>query len=818
MTKKSNKRLISLLLIAILSVNLLVGCSNEARNESDEAGKKVQDITDRYVEQITTTLISQLFDDGEKTLKNKTTVVENASVEQIITSATELTESTLDEKTELNNDVSSSGSLEEDTSTDVPDANTEEIVLLSDNWEDYLGDIKTFVYGLICNELSYKYDVFPAYVKLDSGYEVYGIAYTDYSEGYTNEGETDVIFEAGFMPYVGEIEITGEEFEEGLPLYDVDFNDEKYSFVWSYRSNECTEHCVIYGKYLEYGTDENGYIKYSTRDYVKGECNEELGSLYSYDEARYVFLKGNLDFDNVGCESLASQIDFEGIEEEVNAIIAEQDANFLTVDIESCSYHAQEAIVNYMLSMQEETFLGYNVDELVKQAEELDPLECYQITSEGLMVTELGTIEKTGAQKLATVLVGTGCIIVVAVSMVAGMVTVEAPFLSSAAGAAAGAGIDIFMQVVIENKNVEDLDLRKTAIAAVSGAVSGFLGPYINATLSGTKGFLIDSSLDGIIGGVEQTVNAYLDGEKGIGLAKRFGIGFAIGASMSAAFKAAGKAVGKIYQKNINAATRRLSNDILAKKSAFTKGIKNVATKFSKKIHKWKKIVDSSIFHSEYISEKLFYRQLNRILHEGEEELCKKSIDCLSNREIIDLKGNIIDKKKLKELFDNAPDDTVLAYFKVDDEVVDLKKKNGMVSIYFDEQKYPTVKLDTYLSDDRNKNMEEAADKFLNKFKKDESAIPEPIKKKIKELGRDIESINAAEFKTIIQSSDMVMHENSDLKTITLVTRKLHTVSEGGIAHMGGIGLVKYMRNHMGKEMFERFVSMAATTAVIAVE
>jgi hypothetical protein len=57
----------------------------------------------------------------------------------------------------------------------------------------------------------------------------------------------------------------------------------------------------------------------------------------------------------------------------------------------------------------------------------------------------------------------------------------------------------------------------------------------------------------------------------------------------------------------------------------------------------------------------------------------------------------------------------------------------------------------------------------------------------------------------------MVMHENIDLQTITLVSESIHTASEGGISHMGGYGLAKYLKQHMGVEYFDRFLSAAST-------
>ena len=67
---------------------------------------------------------------------------------------------------------------------------------ISLEWEDYKGDLETFVYGLLINQLRYEYDTFQAYVDLPDGVTVCGIAYTDYEECYTDEEEKEYFFQA----------------------------------------------------------------------------------------------------------------------------------------------------------------------------------------------------------------------------------------------------------------------------------------------------------------------------------------------------------------------------------------------------------------------------------------------------------------------------------------------------------------------------------------------------------------------------------------------------------------------------------------------
>jgi hypothetical protein len=108
------------------------------------------------------------------------------------------------------------GSGNEESGPDADDVVESFTSTISYDPEDYVGDLETFVYGLLITKLEYIYDVFPAYIQLSSGYFVYGLAYTDYSECYTTEDETVAYFMSGFLPFVGELEIPQEDFDSGL--------------------------------------------------------------------------------------------------------------------------------------------------------------------------------------------------------------------------------------------------------------------------------------------------------------------------------------------------------------------------------------------------------------------------------------------------------------------------------------------------------------------------------------------------------------------------------------------------------------------------
>ncbi len=677
---------------------------------------------------------------------------------------------------------------------------------LSMNWEDYVGDFETFVYGLLSNELKYDYDVFPAFVELEDGLDIYGIAYTDYSKCYTNEDESQVMFESGFLPYCGEIDIPDEEFDKGLQIHDCDYQDETTGFVWAYQSSEFAEHCVVYGQYLKYGVDSTGHIFYETQDYDQSVCDVELGSLYSFDDEKYLYDTDFGNFVNVNGVSLYSNVDYDELEKQINLVLDEQDLNFASVDIETCAYIAQEAITTYLLSMQEETFMGFDVEYLIELANELDPTECYQITQDGLIVVNFEDVGND-ASALTRWLVGTGCAIVAAVSIVGAMVFVECPPLSALSGALAGTAIEIFMQVAVSGQALDSIQWNRVALAAAAGAVSGFLGPYVLAKYEGVSYFFVDSALDGLIGGIEKSVLAWMEGEDGQAIIQQFGYGFAMGFGLSAGFKAVGKLL-EVGARAISPAITRFNQRVFPRLS---ERVAHLASNAGSIIYKLKEVADGTLFHSNYISQRLMWRQLDRIIDEGASILEKKSFDNLSTQGLFDVDGNIISKDALKEIFKTASDGEVIGRIYIEDDIINIVKQNGMVGLIFDPDKYLTVTLPYGLVNDRGANFEAAAEIYKKLWKDSPSSMPESIRILLQEEGLVLDDMSADDIVRLIQRSDVVMHENIDLQTITLVSRRIHDSDLGGATHMGGFGLAKYLKGHMGVEFFDRFLTAASS-------
>ena len=342
-------------------------------------------------------------------------------------------------------------------------------IFISENWEDYIGNLDTFVYALIMNQYQQNYSTFNAMVTLSDGTDIFGIGYTDYAE-YVDSDNTGY-FPAGFLALIGEPEISSKEVENGLEIRNLDYAAEDTHFLYAYQTEPHLEHCVIWGEYLQYGTDTSGEITYTAQKYEKGICDKSLGSLYSYDNNRYLYDADVGNYVNITGESLSTEIDYAALEAEVNRILEEQDFHFSTAEINTAVHLAQEAVISYLLSLQEETFLDAEVSELIRLAQELDPMECIQITPDGMIYVEMGEEIPDKPDAKTKWLVGSACFIVTALSI---GLQVACPAAAPFTGAASSAAIEIFMQVVFENQNLEDINWKKVAVSACVGALTSF--------------------------------------------------------------------------------------------------------------------------------------------------------------------------------------------------------------------------------------------------------------------------------------------------------------------------------------------------------
>ena len=711
---------------------------------------------------------------------------------------------------------------------------------VSYDYNDYIGDLETFVYGLLITKLEYIYNVFPAYVELSSGYCVYGLGYTDYAECYTNEDESVAYFMSGFIPFVGELEIPQEDFDTGLYLYNLDYQDEETIFVLKYKSEAFVEHCVVYDTYLQYGVNELGNITYNAIPFEREKCDTSLGSLYSYDTSRYLYDVDFGEYMPISGVSLAETFDYAKFEKEVNAFIEEQNANWMTYDVETVAYTSQDAVVGYLLSLQEETFLGYPVEQLIELSKDLDPMQCFRVTPDGLTIVDIQEEPPKEPSSLCKWLVGSACAIVAAVGIVATCAAVVIPtpwkeMVSTLAGAATGASIEIFMQVVVDNRTLEDVQWSKVLISTVSGAVSGLLNPYLMG-MGGAKGFLIDTAVDSLIGGVEYMAFAYVDGARGGEVLSSFGVGFTMGAIFSAGFKGISEGISAVAKK-LSKPAQEVAENLSPKLTRTAANIAdsvgdNADNSIGKAFKDLKKVDNPNILRAKnQINKNLddcladavaFKKGANNVADEVAaftKKQTNKSFKSLAKDGWMDLNGNAIPKTQVKEIFEQVTEGDAIAkrlHQLSDGSTIEVyvKKVNNTFSVEFPGKKYNIGAL----TGTRTNNFLKTASKMIDEgFEDVPSEITDALLKKYPGLSLDdiIDGVDknklANDVVDIVQSSKYVFDESVDLKTITLTLREVHDKVKGykGISHMGGIGYLKSIKATFGIKNFAEYVNAA---------
>ena len=343
--------------------------------------------------------------------------------------------------------------------------------------EDYSQfDTEQFVYQKIYDEYSLFYETFDARVTLSDGTELYGIAYSDFAAYFECVDGEGGYFPAGFIIEGGEVSIPDGERETGLELENLFSYNDKYGFVVAYNTDPYREHFVRNGKYVKYGVDENGIIVFTEEDFSRDIVDESLGALYSYDENETIFNPDvGGDYIPVSGESLFERTDYQALEDEINEILETQDRNFSEVEIDSVTSIAQGAVSNYLLNLQQEKFLGCDVETLRKEVEKLNPRDCITILPDGNVVIEVGDEIPSEPSKLAKWTVGISCGIAFASSVAMSKFIPATTILD---GAISGVAIEVFFQVVIDNNSVENINWTKVAIAATTGAIMAWLDPF----------------------------------------------------------------------------------------------------------------------------------------------------------------------------------------------------------------------------------------------------------------------------------------------------------------------------------------------------
>ena len=663
-------------------------------------------------------------------------------------------------------------------------------------WEQYAGNLDAFVYALLYNRYQTCYDVFNASIILPTEEEIYGIGYSDFSF-YCEDEEGTGYFPAGFIPLIGEDSIPTEYLSDGLIINDLDYLESSSQFVFSYAIEPFASHCVVWNQYLKYGINETGQIFYEASEYERGVCDESLGALYSYDESRYVYDPDVGTHVNLTGTSLSASINYDELEQKINEIIKTQDANFYQSEIQTILYESQEALTNYLLSLQQEEFLGVKVSELIAFAEQVDPSEFVQLTPDGIIIVNVEDYPPDDSEKLAKWLVGSACAIGIVGSIA---VNVFIPALTPVVGAVSGIATEVFSQVVMQNKNLKNVDWRKVGVAAVTGVLLAWVTPMAGAKAAGEIGKILGRQLtqkaaealatvagygimavsNGLVAGATNAVFTLWDGGTEENAWDAFWMGAAIGAActvlaavLSEGAELAMDAFSKAHPNNwltkAVAGTGKFIQD--HRISLFDDSLETILV--PKSIHQAAKTAVQQVKLSQTFDAQLV-KNVTQLPADNNPSFAYKSLEgnTISKYDLLDSNGNGI--LVVKDPLLNGKG------------IYELRLNNGIPDL--SSQSCYSMNLD--ITGNRTVNFNKCYSKIAETWKTDPSLIPRTenfdVLTYLQENNIDPSGLNASTVKQIIKDMGFTIHERTD-QMIDLVPTWIHK----SIPHCGGVSLAK---------------------------
>lgn len=692
-------------------------------------------------------------------------------------------------------------------------------------WSAYEGNLDTFVYGLLGQEYDACYNTFNAAVDLPDGSVIYGIGYTDYM-GFIERDDGEGYFPAGFIGLIGEPAIPSDLSETATVIHNLDVDEEPYGYLLAYDTKPFMEQCVIWNQYLQYGVDDTGCITYKAEPYSRDVVDEDLGALYSYDESKYLYDPDVGDPVRVTGTSLVEELDYAAIEDEVNRIIKEQDYNFAESDVETTLYIAQEKVTSALLSMQEETFIGCDVDELIELTKQLDPKECVRFTEDGMATVDLDETPPAEPDKLSKWLVGMACGAAITGSIA---LNIFMPAATPFSGAVSGAASEVFMEVVIQNQALTNVDWGRVAVASASAAALAWACPLLAeraakgtvALLSGMNnldvtgalgklaGYGVQTCSNGLVTGVTSATFAVMDGKSGKEVKDAFTTGFVVGAVCTAVAAAGSEALNG----SLNVLENKNPDNWFVK---LTKETSETISEHQQQFHLKNQNVED-ILAPKSVNEAVttavndlkvqragsveLYDKIQQLPADNNKNLMKCDPDTgepLTKAQLEENGGNCV--IKLRDDCSNAAREAFKAGNTDSLNVIDGDPQFQDVSAY-------TFQPSGKMTPNRDKNYAMYKKDLANMWSEKDADIPDFVKQYLADHNLSPDELNSTVVGDILSDSHLTPHEMTTEK-VALVPADIHRI----VSHYGGVAHAKVMAAlHIGKVYFKELCRPTAS-------
>ena len=174
-------------------------------------------------------------------------------------------------------------------------------------------------------------------------------------------------YSAGFYEIVNKEE-KANSFESDSEIYLQAINDTTpYDYLCAYSyDNIGYDHFIFNNKYITYHCRNDKVIEYQEYPNEKKYYNTNFGNLYDYDNGELIYDESLFDgyLPHNSATSLFEKVDYNKLQEEIKNVVATQNTNGYKVDEVNLVYISPEAIEEYLISEETDTFFGYDVKEL----------------------------------------------------------------------------------------------------------------------------------------------------------------------------------------------------------------------------------------------------------------------------------------------------------------------------------------------------------------------------------------------------------------------------------------------------------------------
>ena len=489
--------------------------------------------------------------------------------------------------------------------------------------------------------------------------------------------------------------------------------------------------------------------------------------------------------------------------------------------------------------------MGCSVKELLEISATLDPKDCVQFSPEGMVLVDMTSAPPQEPVALTKWLTGICCGTAIATCFA---VSIFVPALGPVAASVSGAAVEVFMEVVVQNQNVKNVNWGKVAVAAATGALlawgcpmlAGHASSGIVKVLGKSLSAEMATSLGKLAGyGILTFSNAAVTGSSGAafslldGGTKEDAIdAFRLGAAMGAACTVAATLVANGIGVGINKALQEAEpNSWLVKMSDTTSSVGKFINKHQVKLFDGKL---DSILIPKSINEAAEAAGLQLKLQQTNDMQLIKRVDQLpskTNKNFVmtDDSGNVLSKADLRanggngkiQLRDSCDPELREAFAKY--RVNEITIKDGVP----DFDPISNYKMELKLTDKRAVNFSNAYDKYLEEWTDDPTKIPEIIQAELNRKGKSIFNAEPNDIASMFSDLHLTIHEEAASNTgINVTTQFAEEAQEGidgvvylvdrtihsKIGHAGGVAYASAIQKiEIGMVYFEKLHDSVAT-------